>query len=44
MVVIPAGTFVIGDSVFGHPQHQVTVGAAFAMAKDMVTRANLESL
>jgi formylglycine-generating enzyme required for sulfatase activity len=38
MVVVPPGTFIIGDSVFGHPQHQVTIGPAFAVAKDMITR------
>src|SRR5258708_8081792 len=38
MVVIPAGSFLMGDSVYGHPQHKVTIGSPFAVAKDMVTR------
>jgi formylglycine-generating enzyme required for sulfatase activity len=38
MVVIPAGSFVMGDSVYGHPQHKVTIRSPFAVAKDMVTR------
>lgn len=38
MVVVPAGSFVMGDSVYGHPQHQVTIGSPIAVAKGMVTR------
>jgi formylglycine-generating enzyme required for sulfatase activity len=38
MVVIPAGRFVMGDSVYGNPEHHVTISSSFAVAKDMITR------
>jgi formylglycine-generating enzyme required for sulfatase activity len=37
MVVIPAGSFVMGDSLYGHPQHLVRIRRPFAVAKDMIT-------
>ncbi len=38
MVVISAGSFFMGDSLYGRPQHRVTIDRPFAIAKDMVTR------
>jgi formylglycine-generating enzyme required for sulfatase activity len=38
MVIVPPGSFLMGDSAYGHPQHRVTIRSAFAVAKDMVTR------
>jgi formylglycine-generating enzyme required for sulfatase activity len=38
MVVILAGRFTMGDSVYGNPEHPVTIGSPFAVAKDMITR------
>jgi formylglycine-generating enzyme required for sulfatase activity len=43
MVVIPAGSFVMGDSVYGYPQHQVRISSSFAIAKYMVTRNEYET-
>jgi formylglycine-generating enzyme required for sulfatase activity len=37
MVVIPAGRFVMGDSLYGHPQHLVRIRRPFAVARDMIT-------
>src|SRR6266481_7927356 len=44
MIVIPPGSFTMGDSTFsqGHPQHLVTIGSRFAVSKDMITRAEYE--
>jgi formylglycine-generating enzyme required for sulfatase activity len=42
MIVIPAGSFTMGDSTFGHPPHLVTIGSRFAVSKDMITRAEYE--
>jgi formylglycine-generating enzyme required for sulfatase activity len=38
MVVIPAGSFLIEDSVYGRPPHGVKIKTPFAVAKDLVTR------
>src|SRR5262249_41062831 len=38
MVVIPAGNFVMGDSLYGHPQHRVKIRRPFAVARDLITR------
>ena len=38
MVVIPAGNFVMGDSLYGHPPHRVKIRRPFAVARDMITR------
>jgi formylglycine-generating enzyme required for sulfatase activity len=38
MVVVPAGSFVMGDSVYGRPTHRVTIRSAFAASKDLITR------
>ena len=44
MVVIPPGSFTMGDSTFrqSHPEHLVTIGSRFAVSKDMITRAEYE--
>ena len=42
MVIVPAGSFVMGDKVYGHPERQVTISSPFAVAKDMVTRDEFE--
>jgi formylglycine-generating enzyme required for sulfatase activity len=42
MVVIPTGSFIMGDSVYGQPQHRVRIDRPFAVAKDMITRDEYE--
>jgi formylglycine-generating enzyme required for sulfatase activity len=39
MVVIPPGSFVMGDGLYGNPAHQVKIPSSFAVAKDLVTRS-----
>ncbi len=44
MIVVPPGSFTMGDSTFrqSHPEHRVTIGSRFAVSKDMITRAEYE--
>ncbi len=38
MVVIPSGSFVMGDSLYGPPPHRVAIRKRFAVSKDLITR------
>ena len=43
MVVIPSGSFVMGDSLYGPPPHRVTIRSRFAVSKDLITRREYAS-
>ena len=42
MVVMPTGSFVMGDSLYGPPPHRVTIRTRFAVTKDLITRRERE--
>ena len=43
MIVIPPGSFTMGDSVYGNPPHRVKIRRPFAVAKDLVTRQEYQA-
>jgi formylglycine-generating enzyme required for sulfatase activity len=43
MVVVPSGSFLMGDSVYGNPPHRVRIRRPFAVAKDLVTRQEYQA-
>src|ERR1700691_1977143 len=38
MIVVPPGSFTMGDGEYGNPPHRVKIRRPFAVAKDLVTR------